>query len=82
MENAILYLDQSFRGSPGNLDRVTIKVEHVRRWVCASEQPVGIEQASFHFGFQSVGKHDLENISFIYIVLCLFYHPAVGFFVK
>ena len=39
MENAILYLDQSFRGSPGNLDRVTVKVEQQKEEIICYGDP-------------------------------------------
>ena len=43
---------------------------------------VRIEEAPFGFGAQAVGQDDLENIAFMDVVLALFDHLAIFFFIE
>ena len=82
VKHAILKLYQCLRRCARNLYLVAAEVEHIRRRICASENPVRVEQRSLHLSLKSVGQNHLEDISLEYVPLCPLNHAAIHLFVK
>ena len=76
VEDAVLQFHQGFGRGTGYLHVGTGEVEHVGRGVQAPEHPVGVEETAFEPCLQSVGEHDLEDISFSDVVLGFLHHIA------
>ena len=81
-EVAVFQAGQRFRRRTGQFDVVTGEEEHVRRRVDGPQDAICIEEAPFGFGAQAVGQDDLENIAFTDVILALFDHLAIFFFIE
>ena len=58
------------------------KIKHIGGRIAKPHDPVCIEKTSLKIRFQAVGKHNLENVSFVNVSFCFFYHLTVGFIFK
>ena len=82
MQHTIFQLYQRFGRCTCNLYVGSRKIEHIRRRVNGTEYTVSIQETSLKRCAQSVGQHNLEDISLTDMVLCLFDHAAELLFVK
>ena len=82
MQHAVLQLDERFRRGARDLHIRTGKIEHIGRGIDRPQHAVGIEQRAGERCAETIGKHDLEDIALVDIVLCLFDHFAVGLFAE
>ena len=82
VQNAVLQLDQRFRGRPGNFNVSARQIKHVRRRVNRSQVTVRVEQTAFKIHAQAVGQNNLENIAFVNVLLRFANHVTISLFVK
>ena len=82
VQHTVLQLDEGLGGRARNFDIRSGEIEHIRGRIDRAQDAVGVKEASFKGRAEAVREHDLENISLVYVVLCLFHHAAELFPLK
>ena len=82
MQHTVFQFHQRLRRSSHHLNIITRKIKHIWRRIGRSQNSVSIQQRAFKIRFQAIGKYHLENVPLFDVMLCLFHHLAVSFFVK